>query len=46
MIPQIQLTGPGGIKVMVKDLTELWAAVERIQGFPIDPLAPHARPLP
>ncbi|HEY9039938.1 MAG TPA: hypothetical protein VIN05_13460 [Roseovarius sp.] len=46
MIPQIQLTGPGGIKVMVKDLTELWAEVERIQGYPIDPLTPHGRPLP
>lgn len=41
-IPQMQLTGPGGVKVMVNDLTELWAAVERLQGFPVDPLAPRA----
>lgn len=45
MIPQIQLTGPGGIRVMVNDLTQLWAEVERMQGFPIDPLAPRDRPL-
>ena len=46
MIPQIQLTGPGGVRVMVSDLTELWAAVERIQGYPIDPLAPRAHTVP
>lgn len=38
VIPQIQLICPGGARVMVNNLTELWAEVERRQGFPIDPL--------
>nr|WP_298412607.1 hypothetical protein [uncultured Halomonas sp.] len=42
LIPQIQLIGPGGVRVMVNNMTELWAEVERIQGFPADPLAPRA----
>ncbi len=43
-IPQILLTGPGGVRVMVNNLTELWAEVERIQGFPVDPLTPATLP--
>ena len=42
VIPQIQLIRTGGARVMVNNLTELWAEVERIQGFPIDPLMTHA----
>ena len=46
VIPQIQLLGPGGTKVMVNDMTELWAEVERIQGFAADPLNPRYLPIP
>lgn len=42
-IPQIQLTGPGGVRVMVNNLTELWTEVERFQGFPADPLESPAQ---
>ena len=42
VIPQIQLICPGGARVMVDNLTELWAEVERRQGFAIDPLTTHA----
>ena len=42
IIPQIQLICPGGARVMVKNLTELWVEMERIQGFPIDPLETHS----
>lgn len=39
IIPQIQLLCPGGARVLVNNLSDLWAEVERIQGFAIDPLA-------
>lgn len=40
-IPQIQLVRPGGARIMVNDLSDLWATVERFEGQPIDPMAPR-----
>lgn len=37
-IPQLQLLCPGGARLMVDNLAELWAAVEKHRGQPIDPL--------
>lgn len=42
IIPQLQLICPGGARLLVNNLTELWEQIERIQGFPIDPLAHHS----
>lgn len=44
-IPQLQLVRSGGATILVNDLTDLWATVERILGFPIDPLSPRLLPV-
>ncbi len=39
LVPGLTLTGSGGRQVLVPDLEAVWAAVERLTGRPVDPLA-------
>lgn len=39
LVPGIQVTGPGGASIIVANLEELWAEVERLTGRVFDPLS-------
>lgn len=40
-IPGFQLAGASGQRALARDLEEVWVAVERMGGEPLDPLDPR-----